>query len=130
MPGGLLVEKVGRPGRKDLVLFWKRNSRAHLHNFYCYFTFWKILNDNMVITPYFYFLNLDISDISLPVVNGFIHVYIQNFYSDDLAYTVLKICNEFLSYKKPTIFIKMKKIYLNNCTYFFSVGFSASPKMI
>lgn len=92
--------------------------------------FEKILNDKLVITDYFYFLNLNISDISLLVIIGFTHVYIQNFYSDDLACTVLKTRNEFLSYKKPTIFIKMKKVYLNNCTYFFSLGFSAFPKMI
>lgn len=58
--------------------------------------------------PYFYFLNLDISDISLLIINWFIHVHLPNFNLCNLASTVLSIQNELLRYKKPNVFIKLR----------------------
>lgn len=116
MPGGLLIEKEGNAWEEEFNVIMERKQQGLL----TYITFTitsfkkKILSDNLIIPiPYLFsqFRHLRYLTSCHQLI---IHVHLQNFYTDNLTNAVLKICNDFLNYKKPSVFIKMKKGYLNN----------------
>lgn len=116
MPGGLLIEKEGNAWEEEFNVIMERKQQGLL----TYITFTitsfkkKILSDNLIIPiPYLFsqFRHLRYLTSCHQLI---IHVHLQNFYTDNFTNAVLKICNDFLNYKKPSVFIKMKKGFLNN----------------